>query len=485
MSDSADIYATMNCTADFRTSTLPKKVDRISLIATRPINNVSDIDGAQMKQKRELIKPDFTCNLDIEGSTSKLLHHSKNCRDNTLYVDDIDGARHFIKDRMLTTKRHTDPVNPKYNLPSFSNPVPYEPKFVNDSYNVSDIEGAQPKIPREYVPRETFKNDIIGAQANWRPRHERARLDAEPHDIMNKFNDISQRKLKPYEETNRRTNLCDPVYTIYGMEIKDDPRWSKPKALKGYVSGGTFSLSTHDVPGATSKYAPQNVRPRTEFRNLTSTLDIEGAQADTIKHSMSTKRETNPLNPVYQSLDQGRPLYNVLQPLLPAQIIKKPLILIGVEEKEGQGTTLSMEAKNEAKNMTELGWAPKTLQHDEDDNMYPINPPESSSKPPIGRFRLNIPVSTEEATHGRTVSSFRSNPNSTRQESVRLCDSGRCVGGGTGGSGRSNQSSDRAIKQGYMTASPQTSGRPVRMSSNDRKMISARKEEIDSVRHLQ
>ena len=48
---------------------------------------------------------------------------------------------------------------------------------------------------------------------------------------------------------------------------------------------------------------------------------------DTIKHSMQTKRVSNPLNPLYTSLD-GRPLANVVDPLIPADIIKKPLIKV-------------------------------------------------------------------------------------------------------------------------------------------------------------
>ena len=279
MPEQSDFYATMNCTADYRTATLPKKVDPLSQLQTREVNKVSDIEGAQPRQKRILNKPDFMSNADIEGSKPKVLHRSRNCRDYSLYVDDIDGARHFIKDRMLTTKRHTDPVNPVYQLPSYEKPAPYQTPFVRDSFNVSDIDGAKPKHPKEFEPRETFRNDIVGAQANWRPRHERARLEASPHDIMNKYKDISDRKLRPYEVSQRRTNLCDPKYEIYGMEIADDPKYSKPKPLKGFIPNGTFSLSTHDIPGATCKYAPQNMRPRREYRNLTSTADIEGAQA--------------------------------------------------------------------------------------------------------------------------------------------------------------------------------------------------------------
>lgn len=491
--DNVDFYTTMNCTNHYQHSTLPKPVDPISQISTREINKVHDIDGAQPKNKRILIKPDFNDNRDIEGSTSKTLHRSVNYRDNTLYVDDIDGARHFIKDRMLTTKRHTDPINPVYNLPTYEKPIAYSPKFVNDSFNVDDIDGAKPKTPKKFEPRESFRNDIVGAQANWRPRHEKARLEADPHDIMNKYSDISNRKLKPYEVSQRRTDLCAPVYNIYGMEIKDDPRYSKSKPLKKYIPQGTYSLTTHDIAGATSKFAPQNVRSRREIRNITTTEDIEGAQADTLKHSMQTKRVTNPLNPVYQSLDKGAPLFNVIEPLLPAEIVKKPMIKAGIEDNDDTyfgSTTLTQEAKSEAKNMDDLGWGPAKTENgvgENEDGMYLINPPaENVSKPPLhGMQQLNIPK--PETNNDTPKMSFRSNPNSQRNSaptSQRLNYVDRVSGGG---SGRSQPS---AIKSPKVYSPQVLSSRSVktisgRLTSSDRKAISARNEEIDMVKNLQ
>ena len=384
-----------------------------------------------------------------------------------------------------------DPINPVYKLPTYEKPMPHRPKFVNDSYDVSDIEGAKPKTPKKYEPRETFRNDIVGAQANWRPRHEKARLEAPPHDIMNKYSDISGRKLKPYEVSQRRTDLCAPVYNIYGMEIKDDPRYSKSKPLKPYIHQGTYSLTTHDIPGATSKFAPQNVRPRREIRNITSTEDIQGAQADTLKHSMQTKRVTNPLNPVYQSLDGGEPLHNVIEPLLPVEIIKKPMIKAGIEETNDNGienTTLSQEAKNEAKNMEELGWGPKTEGGgDVDDGMYLINPPaENTSKPPLhGMQQLNLPK--PETNNDTPKISFRSNPNSQRNSaptSQRFNYIDRVSGGSVGSAISSTRKSPKVYSP-QVLSSRSVNMNSGRLSSRDRKAISARNEEIDMVKALQ
>ena len=49
-------------------------------------------------------------------------------------------------------------------------------------------------------------------------------------------------------------------------------------------------------------------------------------KADTLKHTITTKRETHPLQPVYQDLDSGAPLAPIVAPLLPASIITRPSV---------------------------------------------------------------------------------------------------------------------------------------------------------------
>lgn len=42
---------------------------------------------------------------------------------------------------------------------------PDPPKFIRDSINIDDIEGAKPKIKKEYAPRDHYQvNDIEGAK---------------------------------------------------------------------------------------------------------------------------------------------------------------------------------------------------------------------------------------------------------------------------------------------------------------------------------
>ena len=97
-------------------------------------------------------------------------------------------------------------------------------------------------------------------------------------------------KVKPFDLTNRRTNVLDPVYSIYGNTIKDDS-YTKPKPLPKQVFNGHL-LETADINTASKFFQPHM---RREVKNITSCSDIEGAQADTLIESIVTKRETHPL----------------------------------------------------------------------------------------------------------------------------------------------------------------------------------------------
>jgi len=81
-------------------------------------------------------------------------------------------------------------------------------------------------------------------------------------------------------------------------------------------------LQTRDIEGAFSGWGRME---RREYRNIMNTTDVEGAQADTVKHTIASNRITNPLTPVYPSLD-GEPLPPLLVPLLPHSIVTVPTL---------------------------------------------------------------------------------------------------------------------------------------------------------------
>jgi hypothetical protein len=168
-----DRYFTMSI-ATLGPSTLPKRADKV--FAEKITNDISDIDGASRtmsRYERFVNKPIINDAIEVAGSTSKPLTHARNCRDNQLYIDDIDGTRPHIKNRILMTKRHVDPLNPEYTLPAFQPIDPHEPKFLRNTLDISDIDGTKSKPLYKSATRDTYTNsDIIGSQVGWRPRHE-------------------------------------------------------------------------------------------------------------------------------------------------------------------------------------------------------------------------------------------------------------------------------------------------------------------------
>lgn len=321
-------YQTISITS-FGSATLPDQKRPVIQYATRDVNSVADIDGAQSTKygNRYTNRPQFL-NSEISGATSKPLTHARNVEDKQLCLDDIEGTRHSIKDRMMRTKRHVNPLVPDYNLPKFYNTTVPETRFMRDSLDITDIEGTRPKPAKTnlFKIRDTMTTtDIVGAQAGWKPLHRRARMEAEPHNILDipiatknhdKFADLSK---KPKD-------LLDPHYHVNGMDYNDDPRWTKPKRTPQYIADNHCNR-TDDIEGASSGWGRIQ---RTEYRNLTSTQDIQGAQADTVIKSIKTDRLTCPLMPTYKDLDFGDPLPPLVTPLMPPSLIKEPTIRFNV-----------------------------------------------------------------------------------------------------------------------------------------------------------
>lgn len=125
--------------------------------------------------------------------------------------------------------------------------------------------------------------------------------------------------------SQRSTDPVAPTYFIDGREISDNARDTKPLPLKKFLPGNHLLL-THDISGATARSADEMFQSRREFRNTNFLGDINGAQADSIKHSIITKRQTNPLNPNYPSLDDGVPLAAPVTSLIPPEIVRIPTV---------------------------------------------------------------------------------------------------------------------------------------------------------------
>lgn len=142
-----------------------------------------------------------------------------------------------------------------------------------------------------------------------------------PRDILN-VTDIAART-RYIDKTHRVTDPNNPSYVVHDMRIEDD-KYTKPREPRKYVPG--FSLETADIKGAGAGSRYESPFPRREYRNTNFIGDIDGSKADTIKPGITTKRETHPLQPVYQSLDPGELLLPVIAPLVPADMVRVPTL---------------------------------------------------------------------------------------------------------------------------------------------------------------
>lgn len=161
-------------------------------------------------------------------------------------------------------------------------------------------------------------------------------MKAPPYDLMQSA-DVSKSN-RYVDKTHRHNCPLDPAYTFHGEQIQDNPRYSKPKGLPKYIADNHL-LQTRDIAGAFPGWT-QSTLERREFKNTNFVQDIDGAQADTIKHSMVTKRCTNPQNKVYVGLD-GDLLVAPVVSLLPPEIIKRPTLRDTGRGEGGDGSSQS------------------------------------------------------------------------------------------------------------------------------------------------
>jgi hypothetical protein len=119
--------------------------------------------------------------------------------------------------------------------------------------------------------------------------------------------------------TQRAVDGLSPRYYINGLIIGGVEK-SHPPKLHQFNPDNHF-LQTSDIDGAQAGYISKHqlsIAPedRREFRNTNYIGDISGAQSNTALKCIRTTRSTNPLFPVYQSLDSGEVIKDP-EPFLP------------------------------------------------------------------------------------------------------------------------------------------------------------------------
>lgn len=192
--------------------------------------------------------------------------------------------------------RHLDPLEPKYTFPK-SEPIEYPiPKFIRDNIQVDDIDGTQPKkIMSRWFQRESMKKDDI--LKSW-PRKQYIRKTF--YDYIN-YRDVTHCDF----HTGRMTNPLEPVYHLgypNGEKMSVGAiDGNKPVVFSKYIIPDPMNLKVEDISG-TNTGSKNKIKKFNGLNFMYTSSDIPGAQGDTYKRGIVTKRNLNPLTPKYQFL---------------------------------------------------------------------------------------------------------------------------------------------------------------------------------------
>ncbi|MCQ2820692.1 MAG: hypothetical protein MJ252_25795 [archaeon] len=250
-------------------------------------------------------KPDFTTtNEDIEKSSPKELFLPNNKPNYNISNRDIEGTIPIGHRSTIKTNRHLNPLNPCYSLPSSGlKEMPYEErKFLRNTLDISDIEGAKPKKSLKCPPRDNI-NKVPKEITYFRNKKY---IITEAKD----YKDVYGKKFF----SKRHTDPIDPEYTLdYGdgeIYRYGKIEGNKPETFKKVNEdrrGGYNYLSNRDIiysqPHSVSflqKYYIENKKP---FKY--SPEDIEGSHTGSLVTGIKTKRNINPLDPDYQFIGRS------------------------------------------------------------------------------------------------------------------------------------------------------------------------------------
>ncbi|KRW99826.1 hypothetical protein PPERSA_10945 [Pseudocohnilembus persalinus] len=239
---------------------------------------------------------------DIKGAQPKQLifnNREPQYQDNTLKIDDINGARPNIC-QFKTNRVGNNPLEPVYQLPQVQLTQPEVLKFLRNTLDISDIDGTRPKKDTSFIPKRNpiQYEEIAGSKPRkqYVPNNIRSSLDVK--DINNTKSWYPQ----------RQTNPLQPVYKVYddknqiqfyGKVEKSEPKILHPNNFKS----PNYAYNNQDIEGSQAYSLPNKFLmkdQRKDFRNINDTADINGAQPNTVKKGIRTQRNINPLMPKYQ-----------------------------------------------------------------------------------------------------------------------------------------------------------------------------------------
>ena len=233
---------------------------------------------------------------DIDRTNPKILHYPLNKPEYNLTNKDIEKSSPQMNH--LKTKRCTNPLEPKYNLPKVEEYPPEIPKFIRDSIDIKDISGARPQKYFQWKTRETFPLNNHGIEGSkTKEAYVRKNLGSIKYHYID-YGDLTRDIFK----TKRNTNPLDPIYGFKKNEeiFKYGPiEKSKPQTHYPFFYQPALNLKLDDIKG--TNIGSKNKINKFNGNNYElTTQDIKGCNVGSLKKGIVTQRCTNPLNPIYQ-----------------------------------------------------------------------------------------------------------------------------------------------------------------------------------------
>ena len=282
---------------------------------------------------------------DIERTNPKILHYPLNKPEYNLTNKDIEKSSPQMNH--LKTKRCTNPLEPKYNLPKVEEYPPDIPKFIRDSIDIQDISGARPQKYFQWKTRETFPLNNHGIEGSkTKENYVRKNLGSMKYHYID-YSDLTRDIFK----TKRNTNPLDPIYAFKKNEeiFKYGPiERSKPQTQYPYFYQPALNLKLDDIKG--TNIGSKNKINKFNGNNYElTTHDIIGSNVGSLKKGIVTQRCTNPLMPKYQFLGEKELQNSKLEEYSKKQRAKS--VIINKNIKNNKNNDKNIQNKEESKNI--------------------------------------------------------------------------------------------------------------------------------------
>ena len=282
---------------------------------------------------------------DIERTNPKILHYPLNKPEYNLTNKDIEKSSPQMNH--LKTKRCTNPLEPKYNLPKVEEYPPDIPKFIRDSIDIQDISGARPQKYFQWKTRETFPLNNHGIEGSkTKENYVRKNLGSMKYHYID-YSDLTRDIFK----TKRNTNPLDPIYAFKKNEeiFKYGPiERSKPQTQYPYFYQPALNLKLDDIKG--TNIGSKNKINKFNGNNYElTTHDIIGSNVGSLKKGIVTQRCTNPLMPKYQFLGEKELQNSKFEEYSKKQRAKS--VIINKNIKNNKNNDKNIQNKEESKNI--------------------------------------------------------------------------------------------------------------------------------------